>query len=323
MTREGAPEISVVVPAYNESRNIPELHARLVPVMERLGRSWELIVADDGSSDDTWSTIVELNRKDCRVHGVRLSRNFGHQYALWAGLCHAGGRAVISMDADLQHPPDTVPDLIAAWERGSKIVHTVRVDSAHVGWWKSWTSHLYYRLYSLLSGVPIEPGMADFRLLDRVVLDGLLQFREEGLFLRGLVQWVGYPSERVQFECGERFSGRSQYTLRKMLRLAWNGISSFSIVPLRAGILLGIVTSLIAFLELIYAVTAKLVWNQTVPGWASAVSLVSLLFGILFILVGILGEYIGRILVEVRGRPRYLVSELTGFAETRPDRRPA
>jgi glycosyltransferase involved in cell wall biosynthesis len=171
--------------------------------------------------------------------------------------------------------------------------------------------------------VPIEPGMADFRLLDRVVLDGLLQFREEGLFLRGLVQWVGYPSERVQFECGERFSGRSQYTLRKMLRLAWNGISSFSIVPLRAGILLGIVTSLIAFLELIYAVTAKLVWNQTVPGWASAVSLVSLLFGILFILVGILGEYIGRILVEVRGRPRYLVSELTGFAETRPDRRPA
>jgi glycosyltransferase involved in cell wall biosynthesis len=306
-----APAISAVVPAYNESGNLPELYRRVRDVLDGLGRSWEIVFADDGSVDATWATIRELSGRDCRVRGVRLSRNFGHQYALWAGLRHARGRAVITLDADLQHPPELIPELVAAWDAGARIVHTVRRDGRHVSRFKAATSRLYYRLYSRLSGVDIDPGMADYRLLDRSVVDGLAQFQEDGLFLRGLVQWVGFPSAKIPFECGERFSGTSKYTLRKMLRLAWHGISSFSNVPLRLAIGLGIFTSGLAFLELVYAVTARLFWGHTVPGWASAVSLVSLLFGILFILLGILGEYIGRILIEVRARPRYLVAEVT------------
>src|SRR5262249_49099650 len=146
-------------------------------------RHWELLIVDDGSVDQTWGEIVRLRESDCRVYGLRLTRNFGHQSALWAGLCHARGKAAISMDADLQHPPEVIPQLVEAWDRGARVVHTVRVDEQYASWWKSRTSRLYYRVYAALSGVSIDPGMADFRLIDREVLDNLLEFREEGLFI--------------------------------------------------------------------------------------------------------------------------------------------
>ncbi|MEN8205535.1 MAG: glycosyltransferase family 2 protein [Pseudomonadota bacterium] len=306
--------LSIVVPVYNEAGNIEKLYTELEQQLPKTGLTWEIIYTDDGSSDQTWDLIQALREKDLRVKAIRLSRNFGHQYALFAGLSYATGDAVISMDGDMQHPPDVIPQMVEKWKQGNKIVHTVRKDSEDISLFKRHSSRLYYQVFSYLSGVKIEIGMADFRLLDRQVLDHILQFREEGLFLRGIVQWVGFPSTKVTFQSNNRFSGSRKYTLKQMIKLAWTGITSFSVVPLRIGIFIGILTSLIAFTEMLYAIYAKLFTDTVVPGWASAVSILSFLFGILFILLGLVGEYIGRILVETRARPRFLVSDTLGLS---------
>jgi len=304
--------LSVIVPVFNEEGNVRPLYEALSPVLSSLGMEWEIIFSDDGSTDGTWSAVTALNQCDPRVRGLRLSRNFGHQYALFAGLSRAKGEAVISMDGDLQHPPELIPELVARWQAGDQIVHTIRKDVQPGHSLKKFTSQLFYRVFSYLSGVQMDPGMADFRLLDRTVLDELMQFREQGLFLRGIVNWVGYRSSKVEFVCGERHSGAAKYTLGRMLKLAWAGITSFSVVPLRISILIGVLTSGLAFAEVLYAIYAKVFTETAVPGWASAVAVVSFLFGILFIMLGVLGEYIGRILLEVRGRPRFLVREEVG-----------
>jgi dolichol-phosphate mannosyltransferase len=305
--------LSVVIPSFNEERNIQALHSELMQVLSSLNLTWEIIFIDDGSVDNTWGEIVSLHEKENRVKGVRLSRNFGHQYAIFAGLSHAEGKAVITMDSDLQHPPEVIKELITEWQKGNKIVHTVRIDIGKKSFFKKIPSKLFYRMWSFLSGIQIESGMADFRLLDRQVVANILEFREEGLFLRGLVHWVGFPFSKVSFKCRERHSGKSKYTLRKMFRFAWDGITSFSVVPLKVAILIGILTSLISFGEIIYAVYAKFVIKTTVPGWTSAVSILSFLFGILFILLGIIGLYVGKLLIEVKRRPRFIVGETIGL----------
>lgn len=318
---EGNPQVSVVVPAYNEAGNLTKLYTELIKVLSTLNMSWEIVFVDDGSEDNTWGEIVSLCGADIRVKGVRLSRNFGHQNALLAGLVRAKGQAVISMDADLQHSPQIIPILVDEWRKGNKIVHTVRLDPEDLPFLKKLTSQLFYKIFSFLSGVRIDPGMADFRLLDRQVLDEIVQLRENRLFLRGLVQWVGYPSSKIEFHSGSRFSGKSKYSFHKMLKFAWTGITSFSVVPLRLTMILGLISSMFAFYRLIYALYIKLFTDQAVPGWASLTIVVSLLFGILFILLGILGEYLARILEEVRSRPRFIVSERIGFEEhTREER---
>ncbi|MEN8161614.1 MAG: glycosyltransferase, partial [Myxococcota bacterium] len=219
-----------------------------------------------------------------------------------------------SMDADLQHPPPVIAELVAEWRKGSQIVHTERRDPETVSWFKRVSSRLFYRLFSFLSGTQLSAGMADFRLLDRQVVRNLLDFPEEGLFLRGLVHWIGFPSSSVTFECQPRFAGTTSYTLKKMLRFAWTGVTSFSLVPLRLSILLGFVTSLFAFEQGVEAVYRKLVLHETVPGWAQLMVVSTLLFGVLFIMLGIVGEYVGRVLVEVRRRPRFIVREELGAA---------
>lgn len=311
------PTLSIVVPAYKEETNLKPLYEELVLSLQPLLCDWEFIIVDDGSPDHTWERIVELRDNDSRVRGLRLSRNFGHQYALLAGLSEARGAAVITLDADLQHPPSLIPSLVEEWMAGNKIVHTVRRDGLCVSWSKRFTSRLFYRLFSYLSGVPLSAGMADYRLLDRQVVREILTFKESGLFLRGLVQWVGYQSSRVEFDCAERFSGDSSYSFGRMLRLAWTGITSFSIVPLRLATALGLLTSLFAFVELIDAIYIKVFTSEAVPGWTSLYVLIAFLFAILFILIGITGEYIARILEEVRGRPRFVISDRTAPAVAR------
>jgi dolichol-phosphate mannosyltransferase len=309
------PMLSVVVPAFNEEGNIRPLFAAIRAALDPLGLPWELVMADDGSRDGTWREIATLHASDHRVKGVRLSRNFGHQHALLAGLTHARGAAVISMDADLQHPPSLLAELVARWQEGAKVVHTVRRDGTAQPWMKRLTSRVFYRFYRTLTGSGIEPGMSDFRLLDRQVLDELLRFAEAGLFLRGLVHWVGYPATTVPFECGERLSGTTKYPFLRMVRFAWTGITSFSVTPLRIGVLMGVLTSGVACLSLLYAVGAWLLGLPTVPGWSSVLGILSFLLGVVFIQLGIIGEYLGKVLIEVKRRPRFLVRELAGEAE--------
>ena len=315
--------ISVVIPAYNEERNLDVLYATLREVMSVAAGEddFEVVFVDDGSTDRTWDVIGALSAADVRVRGVRLSRNFGHQSALMAGLAAARGRAVIMMDADLQHPPSLLPQLVRKWHDGFQIVHAVRRDPPNMSWFKRVTSKLYYRMFAFMSGVAIEPGSADFCLLDRQVLDEILKFEEEGLFLRGLVHWVGYATASVPFECGERHAGTSKYSLRKMLTLGWHGVSSFSLVPLRIGIAIGLLSSTLAFLGTGYAIVGWWVDDAVVPGWASSVALTSFLFGVLFAFLAVLAEYVGRIAVEVRRRPRFLVRETTRPSLAAADRR--
>ena len=312
------PILSIVTPAFFEEGNLDRLHRELVDTLDAGPLSWELIIVDDGSTDGTWAEVGRLHRKDPRVRGLRLSRNFGHQYALFAGLSQASGRAVVMMDADLQHPPAVIPQLLNEWQKGAKIVHTIRLDPPTLSWVKRVTSSLFYRVFSFLSGVQLSAGMADFRLLDRQVVDQLLHLREGGLFLRGLVHWVGYPSATLEFKCGTRFAGTTKYSLWRMIKFAWTGITSFSIVPLRVAVILGLLTSLGAFYQLGEALYIKWFTDRAVPGWASVIGLMSLLFGVLFTLLGILGEYLARILQEVRGRPRFIVSEGIGITSAGP-----
>jgi len=313
---QGNPDLSIVIPMYNEAGNLNKLFSELMLVVPTLGMTWEIICVDDGSTDDLWNEIVMLCQEHHGVKGVRLSRNFGHQYALFAGLTHATGQAVITMDADLQHPPQVIPRLVEEWRHGSKIVHTIRISPKTLPYLKRLMSRWFYKVFSFLSGVTMDQGMADFRLLDRQVVNEIVRLKEGALFLRGLVRWIGYPSSKVEFLAAPRFSGTTKYTFWKMLKFAWSGITSFSIIPLRIGIVLGLVTSLAAFYQLISAIYARLYTGTTVPGWASVIGLMSLLFGVLFILLGIIGEYLARVLEEVRGRPRFIISEQIGLYPT-------
>jgi len=303
-----APELSVVAPMYNEEGNIAAFVDAVEKVVAKLGVPFEIILVDDGSSDGTWSQIVAESKRHPTLRGARLARNFGHQGALMAGLSEARGNAIVSMDGDLQHPPELIPELFARWREGYKVVTTERADAEDTSLFKRTTSRWFYGVFSKLTGVSMAPGNSDFRLLDASAVRALCDMNDVDLFIRGSVTWLGFRSVTLPYRANKRFSGTTKYSLKKMLRFAFGAILSFSLAPLRLGIWIGFLTSGLAVLELSY-ILIQYFRGQTITGWASMMGFMSLMFGILFVLLGIIGTYLGKIFEVLKNRPRFLIGE--------------
>ncbi|MBQ9090358.1 MAG: glycosyltransferase family 2 protein [Alphaproteobacteria bacterium] len=301
-------KISVIVPAYNEAENIPVLLEKLKKNIP--SKSYEIIFVDDGSTDDTLNILKNLRKQNDCIHYLSFSRNFGHQYALRAGLAKATGDAVISIDADLQHPPEVIPQLIQKWQDGYDIVYTLRQENKNQGFLKRKTSNLYYKLLNFMTSVSVPKGAADFRLLDKKVVQILNKSPERDLFLRGYITWMGFKQIGIPYQVAKRHAGKSSYTLSKMIRLAWMGITSFSIMPLRIASVVGFLTTLLGFLYACYVVYMKIFTNHfVVTGWTSVLVSVLIIGGVQLMIMGILGEYLGLIYLETKKRPNYIIQE--------------
>lgn len=307
--------ISIVVPVFNEEDNIRPLYEALLLVLGSPDIPFEIIYSDDGSKDGTFSKIKELNQEDERVRGISLSRNFGHQTALYAGLKASRGQIVITMDGDLQHPPSLIPVLLDMHEGGCDIVNTRRIDTKETGFFKKLTSRWYYSLINALSDVHIEPASADFRSMTRATVDAMLEMPERQRFTRGLVSWMGFNQAIVDYEVEKRLSGESKYTFFKMLRFGLDGIVSFSVKPLRIAFYIGFWISLASVMYGIYAIVIYFM-GKAIPGWTSL--LVSVLFigGATLLSLGVIGEYVARIYNEVRKRPMYFLKDSTETQST-------
>ena len=296
--------LSIVAPMLDEEGTARVFVDRVRSALD--GLPWELVIVDDGSTDDTPNILAELARADERVKVVTLSRNFGHQTAITAGLDHAAGDAVVMIDADLQDPPELVPTMLDHWRAGSDVVYAMRVDRSGETPFKLATARWFYKIMSKVSDVPLAQNSGDFRMLDRRALDALLSMRERNRFLRGMSAWVGYTQTAVPYEREPRHAGKTKFTLRKMLRFSLDAITSFSWRPLQLATVLGFLLSLVALLTIPLVIGLRLA-GETIPGFATVLCVVLLLGGIQLITIGIIGEYVGRIYDEVKGRPLYLV----------------
>jgi len=305
------PEVSVAIPVYNEENNLAELYKQLKIVLgTKLKVTYEIIFVDDGSEDSSWNVIVDLCSQNKNVKGIKLSRNFGHQQALKAGLDYSIGKAVISMDSDLQHPPEIIEKLYEEWEKGYDIVCAIRKDTKGIGLLKKVSSKFFYTFMNFLSDTKIEEGSSDFRLLDRKVVDEVKKFSETHLFLRGIISWIGHKSTAVEYLASQRYSGKSKYTIKKMLHFALDGIMSFSIRPLRVAMACGFFISVFSFLYILYALISKFVLKTTLAGWTSILISVLFLGGIQLLSIGILGEYLGKLFIESKKRKNYIIEKL-------------
>ncbi|MBI4022817.1 glycosyltransferase family 2 protein [Candidatus Berkelbacteria bacterium] len=311
-----APTLSLVIPIYNEAETIPELGRRLKALLKRLKEPTEVILVNDGSHDDSLPLLVDLNRRDPRFKVVNLSRNFGHQLAITAGMDLASGEAVIVMDADLQDPPEVVTQLVRRWREGYQIVHAVRRERRGETWFKRWTAHLFYRFLQSMANVDLIADAGDFRLIDRQALEALRSLRESNRYVRGMVSWLGFRQTTVEYVREERFAGTTKYPLRKMLRFATDALISFSNVPLRFALNIGFVFAALSFLGGLLAIGLKLAGAFTIPGWVSIVVGVTFVGGVQLFILGVMGEYLGRIYEQVKARPLYIVSDLHGSFDT-------
>jgi len=304
------PQISVVIPLLNEESNIEVLYQELDRVLTEMRLSYEIIFSDDGSTDRSFEIIKKLNTENPRVKGVSLSRNFGHQIALTAGISHATGETVAMMDADMQHPPVVLKQLYELYLQGYDIVNTRRIYSEEISRFKRSTSAYFYRFINSMADIKIEPASSDYRLMSRKAVDAFLQFNERDRFMRGLISWMGFKQTAVEYEAPPRFSGKSKYTLKKMLRFALSGITSFSTKPLQLAIYTGIAIFGGGVLYAIYAIISYF-WGHTIEGWTSLMVTVLIIGGFQLLSLGVIGEYIGRIFNESKARPIYFIKERT------------
>lgn len=301
-------KISIIIPAFNEEGNLSEIRKEIDSVFQNLtGYYYEIIFVNDGSRDKTQEHLEELALNFPEVKFIEFSRNFGHQYAVKAGLDLADGNAVISMDADLQHPPKLIPEMIKKWEEGFDIVYTIRKYPKNIGWFKRNTSDFFYRILSNLSDVELEKGSSDFRLMDLSVVDVIRNAAESDVFLRGFVKWVGFRQYAIPFIAAERFSGESKYNFGKMLRFAFTGITAFSVKPLYLAAYLGFFFSLITPLAYLIYVIYSFYNGSEISGWASLIMTVVFFGGLQLIILGILGIYMGKIFKQIKNRPNYII----------------
>ncbi len=302
---------SVIVPMYNEEDVIIETHRRLTQVMDSIGESYEIIFINDGSRDNTRSMIHDICNKNKNIKMIDFARNFGHQIAITAGMDYAAGECMVIIDGDLQDPPELIPDMINKWREGYDVVYGKRKSRQGESFFKKITAKAYYRILRGLTNVDIPVDTGDFRLIDRKVSEALKQLPERSRYVRGLMSWVGFKQIAIEFERSERFAGETKYPLKKMLKLAMDGIMSFSYKPLKFASYIGAILSGISFLYLIAVLIQKLFLPETSQsGWTSLIA-VSLFFnGIILLMLGIIGEYIGRIYEEAKGRPLYVISQL-------------
>jgi glycosyltransferase involved in cell wall biosynthesis len=311
MSREDpTPVLSVVVPVYDEEETLQAFYDRLRAAIDALGEPAEIVFVNDGSSDRTAEVLAGLQAGDDRIVVVDLSRNFGHQAALTAGIDVARGDAVLTMDADLEHPPEAIPLFVERWRGGEEVVSGVRREAQRAGLFKRVTSNLFYWLFGRVSDVAIGRDSPDFRLMDRGAADALRSMRERARFLRGMARWIGFRQGSVPFDPGTRAGGETGYSLVKMVRFGADGLLSFSKAPIRLTTVTGLAVSVSAFLYAGYALYQHLVAGQTVPGWTSTVVVLSLLAGFNLLALGMIGEYVGMVYDEVKQRPIYVVREV-------------
>lgn len=310
---------SIIVPMFNEEEVIEETYRRLREVMDRTSEGYELVFVNDGSRDRTVEIVGNLCRQDRHVRLLNFSRNFGHQIAITAGMDYAAGQAIVVIDADLQDPPDVILKMIEKWKMGYDVVYGQRLKRKGETVFKKVTALFFYRLLRNMTNVDIPVDTGDFRLIDRKVADVLKGLKEKNRFVRGLVSWVGFRQTSVEYVREERWAGETKYPLKKMLRFAMDGITSFSHKPLRLATYLGFGLSGLSFVYLLVVLVQALFTNTTTPGWASIVAINLFFNGIMLILLGIIGEYIGRIYDESKDRPLYIVQEVRGYERERDE----
>lgn len=311
------PTLSVVAPCFNEEGVLHELYRRVSQVLDGAGESWELVLVNDGSRDRTPEIMRELHARDPRVKVIDFARNFGHQIAVTAGMDYARGDAVVLIDADLQDPPELILDMLAKWREGYEIVYAIRTERKGETWFKRFTAKLFYRLIYKITDINIPMDTGDFRLMDRKVVNALKTMREKHRFLRGMSVWVGFRQTGVKYVRAERYAGETKYPFKKMLKFALDGITSFSYLPLQLATYIGFIAAALAVIGIIVTIILRLSGSQAFYGQATTLVSVLFLGGIQLISLGIIGEYLGRIYDEVKGRPLYIVREVLGFEESR------